>query len=48
MIASSESSGLHDEEYGFRPLTGRQFQSKSINSFNDMKVEGPLFGSVYS
>jgi hypothetical protein len=37
MIASSESSGLHDEEYGFRPLTRRQFQSKSINSFNDMK-----------
>ena len=48
MTASSESSGLHDEEYGFRPLTRIQFQSKSINSFNDMKVEGPLFGSVYS
>jgi hypothetical protein len=48
MIASSESSALHDEEYmDFRLLSRRQFQSKSINSFNDMKVKWKvlLFGS---
>jgi hypothetical protein len=50
MVASSESSALMMRDIDFRLLARRQFQSKSINSFNEMKDKWKvlLFGSGQS